>query len=142
MRLLTPSPGEVLDRMTILELKIKNGQRKDMKVEGFEAERQALRDYMVQFEQGLKEDFSVREPKEYDKRCQELSEKKNGLMAMNALLWDAEDQVRVCNQLEMTKLAGLCLRIVKLNDNRARIVRELSILYGTEDHQEKMYVTT
>ncbi len=138
-RLLTPSPGEVLDRITILDLKIQAFEKKDKDASNFIAEKQSLLDYLEDWKQRLREELCYRKDAEMVDHWNQIGEKTNGLLAVNSLLWDAEDQVRATDQLEVTKLASLCLRIVKLNDSRAVLVRELNNLYKAEDHQEKIF---
>jgi hypothetical protein len=138
-RLLTPSPGEVLDRVTILDLKILAFEKKSMDATRFKAERQSLQAYMDDWKQGLREDMGHLSTQQRSERWNKIGERTTGLVAVNSLLWDAEDQVRATGELELLKLGALCLRIAKLNDSRAALVRELNGLYNADDHQEKIF---
>jgi hypothetical protein len=138
-RLLTPSPGEVLDRLTILSLKIQAFEKKGLDASDFEAEKQSLQDYLENWKQELRSNLCHLKEAEAIDTWNKIGEKTTGLLAVNSLLWDSEDQVRATNQLEITRLASLCLRIAKLNDSRGVLVRELSNLYQAGDHQEKIF---
>jgi len=134
MRLLSPSPGEVIDRMTILDLKIQVSGKKGTDAGQFLAEKASLENFMEHWDRLLKEDDQS--PETYDS----IRIAKTGLVAVNSLLWDAEEQVRILPETEMVQLAQLAKRIAKLNDSRSALVREISSLYGApEAVGEKMY---
>ena len=88
---------------------------------------------MAKWDQWLKDDKP--EQKVFD----QIAQKKNGLAAINGLLWDTEDEVRVTPDTSMSRLALLCKRISTLNDGRADLVHELSKLYGADEVHEKIY---
>lgn len=136
MRLLNPSPGELLDRITILDLKIKAAGKLGRDDTHFVAERTSLEEALQTWAQWLRETGVSEET------WQEIAQKKNGLAAVNALLWEAEDTVRALPEEELTQLAQLAKRISKLNDNRADLVKELSELYGDDVVHEKIYGTS
>ncbi len=132
-RLLNPSPGEIFDRLSILELKINAAEKKRLDASNFQAEKAMLEDALLTWTGWLKEDNVDEETRD------KIAQHRNGLAAVNALLWDAEDQVRELPEEEMSKLAQLAKRICKLNDRRAELVRGLGILYGAGNQQEKIY---
>lgn len=140
-RLLAPSPGEVLDRISILGLKIQAFEKKGKDSSNFVAEKLSLDEYLDVWKHSLKEDLCVLPESEREKIWDRINEKTNGLVAVNSLLWDSEDQVRSTSELQLLKLGALCLRIAKLNDSRADLVRDLNRLYNAEDHQEKIFGT-
>lgn len=134
MRLLNPSPGEILDRITILELKIVAAEKKEVNSSSFQAEKTELEEHLRQWDQTLKESWPD------ETVWYEIGQQRNALVAINSLLWEAEDLVRELSDLEMSKLALLAKRIAKLNDGRAKAVQEIAKLYGVEE-QEKIYGT-
>ena len=138
MRLLNPSPGEILDRMSILELKISAARKKNVASIHFEAERASLDEVLRTWDNGLIEDCCGDE-EALDKKTSAMATHRNALAAVNALLWRAEDEVRATPEDSSFKLARLCKQIVHLNDSRAGHVLALNKLYGLEEEQEKLY---
>jgi hypothetical protein len=132
-RLLNPSPGEVIDRITILELKIQAVEKRGSDASGFQAEKTSLEEHLANWDQMLRDDYAPNET--WDK----INEKKTGLTAVNSLLWEAEDQVRALPEMEALKLAILAKRIARLNDSRSKLVGELTELYGIKGETEKIY---
>ncbi len=134
MRLLNPSPGEVLDRITILELKITAAGKKEINPSRFIAEKTQLDELLQTWTQWLKEDHVS------ETVWDTIAMERNSLVAVNTLLWVAEDEIRVLPEDELAKIGEVGLRIHKLNDSRADIVRRLSELYGAEGEVgEKIY---
>jgi hypothetical protein len=138
VRLLNPSPGEILDRLTILELKIMWGGKRSMDVTHFEAEKYSLIEVLKNWTEGIAEDC-IGDGDRLDETLQKVDLHRNGLAAVNALLWDAEDEARRTPDTSAFKLAVLCKKIIRLNDARASHVRELDLLHGIRDGQEKIY---
>jgi hypothetical protein len=138
MRLLNPSPGEIFDRLSILELKITVAKKKGLEASYFEAEKASLEERMLQWTDGLVFDHMGAQ-EALDKKKEEISTQRNTLAAVNGLLWMAEDDARAASENEAFKLARLCKQIVKWNDARAGAVRELDRLYGITDGPEKLY---
>lgn len=138
MRLLNPSPGEILDRLSILELKIEAGTKRGLVTTHFEAEKASLQEALRNWEQGIAEDC-IGDGDRLEKTLEEVAKHKNGLQAVNGLLWQAEDDVRATEDTEAFKLARLCRQIANLNDARAAHVRALDVCYGLEDGPEKLY---
>lgn len=133
MRLLNPSPGEILDRVSILELKIKYGEKKGIDTARFLAEKSLLEEQMQNWNTWLRED------KPPQSAWDTIAQKKNGLAAINALLWETEDMVRATDKTDVQTLAMCCVRVYTLNDGRADLVHELSKLYGADEVHEKIY---
>lgn len=132
-RLLNPSPGEVIDRITILELKIQAVEKRGSDASLFQAEKTSLEEHLENWNQMLREDYAPNET------WDQINEKRTGLTAVNSLLWEAEDQVRILSEMEALKLAQLAKRIAKLNDDRSKLVGELTELYGIREASEKIY---
>jgi DUF438 domain-containing protein len=134
MRLLNPSPGEVIDRLTILELKVQASEKRGTDATQFLAEKASLEEYLSNWDQMLREDYAS------GGIWDTIAMKKTGLTAVNTLLWEAEDLVRETSDTEALKLAQLCRRIANLNDSRAKLVAEISALYGAKETvSEKIY---
>lgn len=137
MSLLNPNPGEIIDRLTILELKITAASKKYISAVHFEAEELGLKERLKHFEDCLAEDFCTKEG--LFGRLTLIAESKNTLAAVNSLLWQAEDEVRATPDEEPLKLASLCKRITKWNDVRSRHVALLNKLYNTDEGPEKLH---
>ncbi|MBI2957130.1 MAG: hypothetical protein HYY26_07455 [Acidobacteria bacterium] len=127
MGLMNPSPGELVDRKTILHLKIEAGRQRNVKVAHFQQELElieaALADWL------RKSGDTDRDG--YAKATQELAE-------VNRKLWRAEDEVRRLPRSERDRLAELAKLIPELNDRRAELVQRVNRLFRV-DHVEKLY---
>lgn len=126
-RLVNPGVGEVCDRLTILSLKRLHGKSDGRSIEHFDREWATLHTQIrgrtlngCWFEATLE------------------------LAAVNAALWEATDALRLtltCDieipQVTLTQ-ASLGVRILKLNDERARLVAKINELAGEGTWDEKM----
>ena len=132
MRLINYGTGEILDRLTILDLKIQHGG--EGQVDHFRNERSALlakaapQNTQAWFPLALK------------------------LAMVNGLLWRAEDELRsLRNRPEparaqwvgfgktwIEEVAGVAVRIQELNDARALCVQEINKLTGENLGPEKI----
>lgn len=135
MRLIEPGVGEILDRLTILSLKILFGESYGRDTTHFKTERTTL-------------------------LAKIRSRTLNGawfdcaldLAAVNAALWHAEDDLRHLRTLPDAKRAewsgfgpnfwqetgALAFRIQELNDRRAALVAEINKLAGEASAEEKL----
>ena len=127
MGLMNPSPGELVDRKTILHLKIAAGGRKNAGVGHFQKELELI-------EAGLADWF--RKSSGADRRAYDAATQ--GLAEVNQKLWHAEDEVRVLPRSERDRLAELAKLIPELNDRRAELVRQVNRVFGV-DQVEKLY---
>jgi len=127
MRLLNPSPGELLDRKTILHLKIDAGRRRQVSVAHFEEELAGIEAVLA--------DWFDKNPgadrRAYDEAARELAE-------VNRKLWGAEDEVRALPPSAKDRLAALAKEIPELNDRRADLVQRVNALFRVR-HTEKLY---
>lgn len=140
MRLLNPSPGYVVDRLTILALKIEAAEKAKLNLVPFLAEKNSLEEYLRNWEQGVIEDFSIYgDDKVMEERLEKINKYKNGLLAVNSLIWEAQDTVRSIPDIELTKLAFMAKRHAKLSDARMEMVQELNELYGAGRQVEKIF---
>ena len=132
MSLLNPTPGEVLDRLTILDLKIEAAERvqKQELVIHWKAEKVSLEERLVVF--GKMMSTQTGEIKE------KIDLHINSLVALNSLLWRAEDNIRELPETAVFRLASLCKKVASWNDGRNRNIQDLNKLYGF-DQEEKIY---
>lgn len=110
------SMGEALDKLTILNIKIKkiNDDRK----------------------------FDVE--KEYNLLNSKLIEHKNNyifyyniLLSINESIWDMQDKFRVSNNLQEQN--ELCIKIIKENDNRFRVKKKINNISNSNLKEQKGY---
>ena len=118
------SPGELIDKFTILDIKL-NRIKEQEKTQNIRKEHKILK---RQIEKNL--------PK--SKRLSALISK---LKIINKTLWDIEDQIRVCErkrdfEKEFIKLAR---SVYQKNDLRSSYKREINKLLGSEIIEEKSY---
>lgn len=132
-RLLNVGPGEIADRLTILGLKIAHGTEKGVDVKHWRDERNAL---LVKVQPSI------------DSRWVEHALE---LAAVNALLWQAEDDLRTLRKdLQQTQQvpgssyasllqsAGeVAVQAQALNDRRAELVAQINAAVG-ETAREKL----
>lgn len=127
MRLINPSPGELLDRKTILHLKIEAGQRRQVDVAHFQEELELIEAALADW---LRKNAGA-DRRAYDAATKELAE-------VNRELWHAEDEVRQLPRSERDRLAELAKSIPELNDRRADLVQRVNGLFRVSQG-EKMY---
>lgn len=135
MRLLDPGPGEILDRLTILGLKLIYGELEARTLDHWKEEQGAL--YA---------------------RLMELYHKAGStgpqgviifeLAAVNAALWQAEDKMRDFRRRRSTDVAAMqslvaatvdtAFRIQQLNDHRARLIFQINQDAGVNRPSDKV----
>ena len=120
------SPGELIDRITILEIKRAKVRAPD-KLKNIERELKvaiAARDSAI----GVSE------------RVNALSD---DLRRVNEELWEIEDAIRDCERRKTfdAKFIELARRVYITNDRRASIKREISSVLGSELIEEKSYTS-
>ena len=163
MRLIKPSPGELADRQSILELKIDYGLSEIHTQETVDRGKTRLRSLMrkvvseptkiniIPFKEELEAIIQYTTDKwvpgitddenkvdEYDRLYEELSE-------VNGNLWKLEDQARILRAAPDKFEAAAAIRAAEVlfainsqNDQRAELVRKINSLWGI-NHQEKLY---
>jgi hypothetical protein len=135
MQLLRPSPGECIDRQTILQIKIQEATKAGSDGRHFRDEDKELQLYLertwFQAAQG-----------EVVKRLELFSA---DLKKVNQSLWDLENKIRYLKSLPKEKrdkrtedIVSIALAIPELNDERARLVGIINSLFGLMA-QEKLY---
>ena len=118
------SPGELIDKFTILDIKLNRIKEKG-KNQNIRKEHKILK---RQIEKNL--------PK--SKRLSALISK---LKTINKTLWDIEDQIRVCERKQdfKKKFIKLARSVYQKNDLRSSYKREINTLLGSEIIEEKSY---
>ena len=114
------SIGEVLDKISILAIKLDRIQDAD-KLKNIQKEFTALTSQISS---------SMYLDKLYMKLCQ-----------VNQKLWNVEDKLRDYERLNNFNedFINLARSVYKLNDERARIKKEINVKYGSELVEEKSY---
>jgi len=125
MSLLVPtSPGEFLDKLSILEIKA-DRIRDAAKLENVRRERDALRATWAASPLAARD----------------VSAQVAALRAVNEALWDIEDRIREKEAARAfdAEFIELARSVYRTNDRRAAIKRELNVLLGSELVEEKSY---
>jgi hypothetical protein len=120
------SPGELLDKITILQ--IKNQRMTD---EGKLANvRRELAVLCEARERAMP-------------RSEELTWLTAELMEVNAALWDIEDAIRLCERQQDfgPRFIELARSVYRQNDRRAALKRQVNDLLGSALKEEKSYVS-
>ena len=117
------APGELLDKLTILE--IKREKLSGTALENVEREWSAL--------------MEVRETQLIDR--EELAKLQADLKTVNTALWNIEDAIRVCEREKDfgERFIGLARSVYRQNDERAAIKRKINELLGSVIVEEKSY---
>jgi uncharacterized protein YukE len=118
------SPGELLDKITILEIKSEHIA---------DAEKLAN----IRHELGLYRDTVEGQLGTTDA----LTALTQELKAVNEALWDIEDEIRACeaHQDFGSRFIELARSVYRTNDRRATIKRQINILCGSSIIEEKSY---
>ena len=117
MSLLHPTPGQVIDRMSIIRLKL----RASPSNERLNQEWKELAEYLN----------NLPCP---DGEAVSLSER---LHEVHSELWDCENGVR--SEDEHIRLAMIAKKIALLNDERNRLIQEIDKAYGSSSVEDKVY---
>jgi len=118
------SPGELLDKISILEIKSARMTDAD-KLENVRYELALLR---KTWEDSVDASDSL---KDFESELQSVNER----------LWDIEDAIRVCeaNQDFGPRFVELARSVYTTNDRRAEIKREINTMLGSSIVEEKSY---
>jgi len=136
MQLLRPSPGECVDRQTILRIKIQEAAKTGLDCRHFGDEDGELQLYLE------KTWFQAAT----GAQVEQLELFSAELKKVNQSLWDLENKIRNLKLLsteerdKRTKdIVSIALAIPELNDERARLVAVINSLFGLMA-QEKLYL--
>lgn len=127
MSLLEPTPGELFDRLTILQLKIQNCRECPERAEEFITEYKQIHPRMIEQIDKLSE-----------KDAYDITNLGVSLSTINGHLWALVDLVRATPNWRIFKLAHIAKRIHLLNDQRSELIRRINLKFGI-DRQEKLY---
>ena len=118
------SPGELLDKITILEIKSTQIDNPD-KLESVKIELDFLTEAQLK---GFKLD-------------EDLMDLKNQLKEINQTLWTIEDDIRDCERDQNfgEEFINLARLVYKTNDKRALLKKEINIYLGSNIVEEKSY---
>ncbi len=118
------SPGEMIDKITILSIKSER-IKDETKLTNVNHELEIL---SLKLEQEIPHSTELRR----------LMEK---LKLVNEELWDIEDNIRDCERAGnyARKFTDLARAVYKTNDKRARIKRDINLLLGSIIIEEKSY---
>ena len=122
--LIPASAGELIDKITILEIKLKNivdpVKNRNVSIE-LEALSKCFEENIIQ--------------------SNEIEELKTNLKQVNSALWNIEDDIRQCEQAGEfgEKFVELARSVYKQNDKRAALKKEINILLGSSIIEEKSY---
>ena len=119
------SPGELIDRLTILQIKTERITDRD-------------RSNRVGKERQLYEEVRERRVP----RSEEIEQLTLELKEINEKLWDIEDRIRISekDQLFDDTFISLARSVYKTNDRRAALKRQIDALLGSILAEEKEYV--
>ena len=119
------SPGEVVDKITILEIKAERI-----------ADEEKLRNVRTEL------DLLVRVWETVSVDTEAIPPLKETLKDINQALWDIEDQIRVkeLRQEFDQEFIDLARSVYVQNDQRAAIKKQINVLLGSRIQEEKSYV--
>ncbi len=122
--LIPASAGELIDKITILEIKVKN-IRDPEKNRNVAKELEAL-------VKCLRKNISD---------ADQLADLRASLKSINEALWDIEDDIRLCEQRGEfgDKFIKLARSVYRQNDKRAAVKKEINVLLGSSIIEEKSY---
>jgi hypothetical protein len=120
------SNGEVVDKMTILELKL-DKIKNIVQLENISKEWEILNDCVINM-------FQIFGDKSLYNKVDQLSE-------VNSKLWDIEDWIRDCEKEERfdKEFVELARSVYRLNDERSEIKRHINLLTKSRLVEEKSY---
>ena len=122
--LIPASAGELIDKITILEIKVKN-IRDPEKNRNVAKELEAL-------VKCLRKNISD---------ADQLTDLRASLKSINEALWNIEDDIRLCEQRGEfdDKFIKLARSVYRQNDKRAAVKKEINVLLGSSIIEEKSY---
>ena len=122
--LIPASAGELIDKITILEIKLKNivdpVKNRNVSIE-LEALSKCFEENIIQ--------------------SNEIEQLKPNLKQVNSALWNIEDDIRQCEQAGEfgEKFVELARSVYRQNDKRAALKKEINIMLGSSIIEEKSY---
>jgi len=125
------APGELLDKLTILEIKSKMIKDVD-KLKNINKEYDLLFGKFLELKNECDDNIS----KEATRLLSELKK-------INAKIWDIEDDIRNCERKNSFNehFIQLARSVYHTNDKRASIKKEINILFQSDIAEEKSYTS-
>ena len=122
--LIPASAGELIDKITILEIKVKN-------IKDPEKNRNVVKE-LEALDICLRKNISA---------THHLTDLRASLKSINETLWDIEDDIRLCEQRGDfgDKFIKLARSVYRQNDKRAAVKKEINVLLGSSIIEEKSY---
>ncbi len=122
--LIPVAPGELIDKITILEIKAAHFTDRDKRA-NVTHELKLLREALAQ----------AVPPRD------DLARLTTKLRTINETLWTIEDDIRDCeaDQNFGPKFIDLARAVYRTNDKRAAVKREINLLLGSDSVEEKSY---
>ena len=122
--LIPGSPGELVDKITILEIKAAKISEK-------------VKQSNIRYELGV----LMKSYEENITVSDELTDLKRELKKVNERLWDIEDDIRSCERKSDfgSAFIKLARSVYFENDRRASLKKDINILLGSEIIEEKSY---
>jgi fructose-bisphosphate aldolase class 1 len=121
MSILKPTPGAVMDRMMIIELKVDAFRKAGKPTQLLNKELDSLAQHLSS----------------HGEDCAKIQDLRALLESANRRLWTAEDAIRSTE--EISEVALQAKKICALNDERNRLIREIDKAFGVEPVEEKIY---
>ena len=120
------SNGEIVDKMTILELKLDKIKDKTQ-LKNIEKEWAILNDCVMSL-------YQIFSDSDFYSKVDELSE-------INSQLWDVEDWIRNCEKEQRfdKEFVELARSVYRLNDQRAQLKKDINLLTKSNFVEEKSY---
>ena len=119
------SPGELLDKISILEIKISKIKNESSLLE-------------------IKKEYNILKKAQNQniELTSEIADLFNGLKEVNLKLWGIEDQIRICEKEKdfKDKFIELARNVYSTNDKRAKIKSEINKLLGSNIREIKEYI--
>lgn len=121
MSLLHPTPGEIIDRISIVGLKAIAYKKSGRRTESLDSEAMEL---IISLDS-------------FGPISNEVERLRHELTEINSLLWGCEDEVR--KSYGALSVFSIAKNISHLNDKRNMLVRAINEAYGIEPGEEKVY---
>lgn len=128
MRLIDPGPGELLDRETILELKIEAAEKRGLPIEHFLAERSSVLELLASaFGKSIIQDAIT------------WKEWRDQLLHINQRVWIATDEHhKAVEQGSVDRCAHWGTEALLGNDERGALIHKINDACGVKNGQEKI----
>jgi hypothetical protein len=126
VRLLNPGPGEILDRMTVLRLKVKAAKEKQVPFLHFEMEYSELMPLLTRAKGNENLEVEFRQ-----------------LALANKNIWDGIDCLRHAIEVnDIERMAKYGKEVLLMNDMRARLIGQVNRKFGITEQEKFLHQQT